>query len=211
MAINILISVSAGGNGEFYEKAVARAGGDPVCRYAPTSLEGFDGLLLAGGADVAPRFYGQQDCGSEGIDAVRDKAEFALLSEAGERGVPVLGICRGMQVINVWAGGTLFQNIPGHRADDGFTDHDVTACGMLREIYGEKIHVNSSHHQAVDRPGGGFTVTAVCGDVAEAMEHDSLPVIAVQFHPEKMKIGDALFSRWIGKIREGKEKCSDIS
>ncbi len=207
MAARILISVSARGNSSFYETAVERAGGVPVARYAPRSADGFDGLLLAGGADVAPRFYGRENLGSRGIDEIRDEAEFRLLSQAAEAGLPVLGICRGMQVINVWAGGTLAQDISGHRDGDGFTEHEITADGVLKTLYGGRFICNSSHHQAVDTVGKGFRITAWCGKVPEAMRHASLPVCAVQFHPERMEDGDILFRWWIERVKQ----CSGIS
>jgi putative glutamine amidotransferase len=104
--------------------------------------------------------------------------------------VPVLGICRGLQLLNVWAGGTLHQHVPDHArydipATDGVDELAIAPGSVLRELYGERHHVNSLHHQAVDRVADGWVVTARSVDgTVEALEWPGRDVVAVQWHPE---------------------------
>lgn len=175
-----------------YLEAVAAAGGIPSAAYLPDGGEKYDGLILAGGGDVDPALYGQPNLGSADVDLRRDLAELALLDEFLSRGKPVLGICRGHQLINIWAGGDLIQDL-GDRAaaHGGETDrvHPVRAAegSLMEQLYGDSIWVNSSHHQGVGRLGRGLRLTALSEDgVVETMEHRTLPLISVQFHPERM-------------------------
>ena len=198
------ILISIGSKGENYVRAVERAGGIACAQYCPVPDLSFDGLILAGGGDVEPWRYREGNCGSREFDSARDKAELALLDAFVQAGKPVLGICRGHQIINVWAGGTLIQDLGEgneiHRRIDKDKVHDICAEGVLQELYGKRFAVNSAHHQAVAEPGNGLRVTARTEDgVVEAMEHESLPVFTVQFHPERMtgsetEDGGAVFS-----------------
>lgn len=140
-----------------------------------------------------PSYFGQEDRGSLGIDRDRDQAELALLDAFLGKGKPVLAICRGHQVVNVWLGGDLIQDLgernPLHLRMDRDQVHQIrTQPGsFLHRLYGEEFPVNSHHHQAVDRLGRGLRATAYADDgVVEAIEHESFPLIAVQFHPERM-------------------------
>ncbi len=123
---------------------------------------------------------------------LRDAFEIALLDAAVNSGLPVLGICRGPQLINIAAGGTLHQHLPEHAATEGppdATPHTVTTTegSQLREMYGPEVAVNSLHHQAVDRLGDGYIATAHSPDgIIEGIEHTELPILAVQWHPELM-------------------------
>lgn len=190
--MKILIS-TGGGDPSNYLAAVTAAGGDPVAAYLPAPGEEYAGLVLAGGGDMDPAFFGQENWASKNIDLARDRAELALLDWFLERGRPVLGICRGHQAANVWAGGDLVQDlgeplVPFH---SGAADlvHPVRAGegSLLHRLYGPVFPVNSAHHQAVGRVGRGFAVTARSeGGVIEAMEHEILPLITTQFHPERM-------------------------
>lgn len=155
----------------------------------------FDGFVLTGGGDVDPSWYGEEReplCGAS--DAERDAFEMALFREASALLKPILGICRGIQVINVALGGTLWQDLPSqhpgtHATTDGTGEprHPVTTAGFLRTLTGrEELTVNSYHHQAVKTLGGGLRAAGVSRDgVVEAVEHLSLPYCrAVQWHPE---------------------------
>ena len=167
-----------------YEDALSLVG----ARCVETPWEA-DLLLLPGGGDVHPRFYGQQINGSTDIDAARDGRELALVDEFLRAGKPVVGICRGLQLLNVYFGGTLRQHIEGHSQIDGVDRlHAInTAPGLLRTLYGARFTVNSAHHQAVGTLGEELQVLACAPDgTVEAIAHESLPVFAVQWHPERL-------------------------
>lgn len=159
-------------------------------------LDGVSGLVITGGRDLNPAGYGQAPhAATDQPDTTRDAWEFALLLEALHRGLPVLGICRGAQVLNVARGGTLHQHLPdvlgdcGHRAGNGvFTPMPVhTVAGTrLAELVGAGCQVQCYHHQAIAELGADLIVSARDDDgVIEAIE---LPgedfVLAVQWHPE---------------------------
>jgi putative glutamine amidotransferase len=190
-----------------YVTAVERAGGlalllvpgEATTEDPDLLLDRIDGLLLAGGADVDPGFYGAEPHPeTKETWPERDRFELALTRRALERGMPLLGICRGMQLLNVALGGTLVQHLPEtvgherHRAAPGrFGDHEVRlAPGTLacRAGGGERVGVKSHHHQGVGRLGEGIEVTGwgVDDDLIEAIE---LPghefALGVAWHPEE--------------------------
>lgn len=195
MRPRILISGSDGSRLN-YENAVAAAGGEPCSFYLPPLDGGYDALLLAGGGDIAPERFSQSDAGSTEIDPARDEIEFALTRLYLAAGKPILGICRGHQVLNVVLGGTLLQDIGDplhlfHTRGDLPEDriHPVHACkgNFLYDIYGPVFPVNSSHHQVVDRLGEDLKAAAWSeSGLVEALEHATLPVRSVQWHPERM-------------------------
>lgn len=199
MKPHILISTPEGSYPN-YVNAVTEAGGIPDARYCPSVDLSCDGLLLAGGGDVDPAYFGQENQGSTEIDRPRDAAELALAEAYLSAGKPILGICRGHQVLNIALGGTLIQDLPAdlklfHSQDpDTRADriHPVRATegSLLCQFYGPLFSVTSTHHQVVDQLGTGLHVTARSeAGLAEAMEHKSLPVLCVQFHPERMAYG----------------------
>ncbi len=160
-------------------------------------LDSLDGLVLTGGYDLDPASYGQQPHPTtDEPRTARDAFEFALLRGALDRGLPVLGICRGAQILNAAFGGTLHQHLPdvlghnGHRAGDAvFTKVPVrTVAGTrLAELMGESAEASCYHHQAIDKVGEGLVVSAWDADgVVEGLE---LPgdgfMVAVQWHPER--------------------------
>ena len=193
MEPGILIS-TGGGDAANYLAAVEAAGGRGSAQYLPEPDLGYDGLLLAGGGDMDPALFGQADRGSRGIDPARDRAELALLDAFLGAGKPVLAVCRGHQVVNVWAGGDLIQDLDPalavfHGGGEEDRVHPIRAVegSLLRRLYGPVFPVNSSHHQVLGRLGKGLAVTARSeGGVIEAVEHEHLPLICVQFHPERM-------------------------
>lgn len=160
-----------------------------------------DGLLLSGGVDVDPHHYGEEPRPGLGkIDVGKDRVEISLITRAIETGLPILGICRGIQMLNVAAGGTLYQDISmssktvlKHRqeAPGSYATHaiDVQEGSHLLDILGKPtIRVNSFHHQAVKEPVPGFAISAVARDgIVEGIEKaDHSFAIGVQFHPELM-------------------------
>jgi putative glutamine amidotransferase len=191
-----------------YVTAVQRAGGvalllppDPTAEDAPDEwLDLLDGLLLAGGADIDPAAYGAEpDPHTIGSVPERDAFEMALALRAMERDVPLLGVCRGMQVMNVARGGTLIQHLPadkGHedhrRALGTFegADHDVRIAedSLAARVTGERRHATKSHHhQGVDAIGDGLEVSgwATVDELPEAIEDPSRRfALGVQWHPE---------------------------
>ncbi len=167
------------------------------------TAESFDGLLLTGGGDVHPRFYERsQEIGmAKRVDEQRDEFEFELLGRALDADIPVLGVCRGMQLINVFLDGSLVVDLVSAGSDDHtspanrITVHKLSIVphSTLHALTGEtEIEVNSYHHQAVDRLGRGLAASAYSPDgVIEAIEwafKDGMPFLAaVQWHPERTK------------------------
>ena len=201
-----------------YCRAVAAAGGAPLLIPSPGDPEMarpifdlLDGLLFTGGPDIDPAHYGEPiHPGCERIDANRDTTELALLGWVREGGLPTLGICRGLQLINVGFGGTLYQDIPterptplDHRASVPQPSHPshtlrVAQSSRLMSVLGAaSIPANSLHHQAIDSLAPGFLATAHSEDgVIEAIESSDLPfVVAVQCHPEHLYEADGLWLR----------------
>lgn len=189
-----------------YLDAVHRAGGlaliiPPVAEIAPAAaLDRVDALLLIGGADIDPAAYGAEPHPETlGTKPERDAAEIALTREAWDRDLPMLGICRGMQLMNVAAGGTLAQHLedevghPDHRRVKGTfdqADHDVVLSpgSLAARAAGEERHATKSHHhQGVAELGAGLEVTgrAVMDDLPEAIEAPAKTwALGVQWHPE---------------------------
>ena len=179
-----------------YARGVIEAGGIPV--HIPIDVdpavigERLDGLLLTGGTDIDPALYGV-DPVAELLDPEpeRDSLELGLLTAALEVGIPVLGICRGIQLVNVHQGGTLHQHVPEHSRFElpvDTTIHKVkfTSGSTLHNLYGAAAEVNSLHHQTVADVGRGLLVTAQADDgTVEGLEKDD-SVVAVQWHPELM-------------------------
>ena len=174
----------------------------PVCSKADASEAAarMDGLLITGGQDVAPEIYGQTDEGTCDCEPqAYDETDIAMYTAFRDAGKPIYGICRGIQLINAAEGGTLIQDIPsvlGQEHNQRNVSHDELIDGTLHTVTcvpGTKLHdylgtvtrVNSFHHQAVDRPAPGFTVSAYAPDgIIEAIEKDR--ITAVQWHPERM-------------------------
>ena len=165
-------------------------------------LAGVDGLVLTGGEDVAPEYFGQARHPRLGrVSQARDATEMALIASARRLRMPVLAICRGIQVLNVECGGSLIQDIAAQRAGalehDGHTGPRNAALHAVELVEGsivasatnaQRIEVNSLHHQAIDRLGEGLRVTGTAPDgIIEAVEsEDDWWVLAVQWHPEEM-------------------------
>ncbi|MCH5259329.1 MAG: gamma-glutamyl-gamma-aminobutyrate hydrolase family protein [Lachnospiraceae bacterium] len=152
-------------------------------------------LLLPGGGDITPAFFGQQNHGSRNIDTELDILQIQTLSLFMEQKKPVLGICKGLQIINVHQGGTINQHIDTantHEWKGHDQQHHVYHNGLNRQnfffqLYGTSTLVNSAHHQAIDLLGRDLAVVCRAGDnIVEGIMHTTLPVIAVQWHPERI-------------------------
>ena len=176
-----------------YEKALLASG----FTFSYCDYENCDGLLLPGGGDIAPCLYGAANQGSRNINLKLDIFELFLIRKFLSHNKPILGICRGMQVINVFFGGTLTQNMIGH---SGNTDAE-TPCkfyGEFRQFYGEKAIVPCNHHQAVKKLGKNLKIGAAASDnVIEAIIFNN--VIGTQFHPERSD-NLAVFNLFLSKF-----------
>ena len=190
----VKILLSYGTDTKNYIDAIEALGAEAAGKYLPDIDTNYDGLLLCGGCDIDPQRYGEQINGAVNIDTARDEVEFKLLRAFIEAGKPVMGICRGHQLINVFFGGSLYQDLPETNLHKGPPNtkemiHEVTATpnSIVGRLYGEKFTVNSVHHQAVKVLGADLCVTSLWdGRYVEAMEHKSLPIFSVQWHPERM-------------------------
>ncbi len=192
-----------------YVRSVLSAGGVPIilspllgASFAMRALDGVDGLLLSGGEDIHPAWYGADPSPLlYPPSRERDLFELALFAAARQRALPILGICRGIQLVNVALGGTLFQDLPSERPgpvphDPGGTrdarSHEVRlqeGSRAARALGRTNLSVNSFHHQGVDRLAGGLVASGWSGDgLIEAAESTgSSPwLLAVQWHPEEM-------------------------
>ena len=205
---------------EPYFQSVVMAGGAPVLIPVITDIytlssivEELDGLIFSGGGDINPEYLGEAPIPELGdTDACRDEYDFLLLKLAFDRQVPVFGICRGHQLINVAFGGTLYQDIHAQHSKEALSHsqeeardvatHTVTLAPFLSKLQAalyfseasshrlsSSIAVNSIHHQAVKDPAPEFVATATAPDgVNEAMEHPEYPIFSVQWHPEPMAV-----------------------
>jgi len=184
-------------NQDYIDYAEA-AGADVLLALPGTDTERLaelaDGLILTGGGDICPDLYGQENTYSEFTDPDRDRFEMSLTEAFLRRGKGIFGICRGLQVLNVYFGGTLLQDLQIQRGVDHFGGifHParVPEGSFLEPFLGRAAVVNSFHHQAVDRLGGGLVPAAFAGNsedgLIEAFRHETLPVWAVQWHPERI-------------------------
>lgn len=204
---------------ETYIQSVIQAGGAPVVIPATTDLrvltavvQDLDGILMSGGGDINPLFVGEEPLPAlQDVDTLRDRYDLLLIRLASNRQIPLMGICRGHQMLNAAFGGTLYQDIYS-QADTDVIKHSQK---MAREEASHTVHledgcviaVNSFHHQAVKDVAPEFVQTAVAPDgINEGMRHPEKSVFSVQWHPEAMAIhGDeeaqALFNHFIEEAR----------
>lgn len=218
-----------------YVESITGAGGIPIClplgveKESDTLFEVLDGLLLTGGVDVHPHFYKEEPHQELGeVMLQRDQFEIALTHHALNQGIPILAICRGLQILNVALGGTLYQDIytqckgtvilHSQKAERSVATHfvDIEEKSKLYEIVGKKrIAVNSMHHQSIKEVGNYINVVAKARDgIIEAAEMDETIhpyCLAVQWHPEEMAVMEdepakKLFSSFVNATLEYKNK-----
>lgn len=209
---------------EDYVQAVLKAGATPLIlplcediNVIKQMIACLDGLIITGGEDIHPSYYHEEPltvCGE--FDYHRDCYEFMLMAAFEATNKPILGICRGAQALNVYFGGTLYQDLSlkldctiMHRqtGSRGFGCHaiEVVANQFLGSIYQSGDLINSYHHQAVKDLGKGLVIAAISKDgVIEAFQHQTKPIYAVQFHPEVMVENDKkalqLFKQFVERI-----------
>ena len=162
--------------------------------YEKTGLKNIDGIIIPGGVDVNPALYSEENTDSVNIDDDLDRLEMRIIAEAVEKRIPILGSCRGHQILNVFFGGSLIQNVEHtdvHKAIgtiDRTHETNVDKDSFIYRIYNSEIvSVNSAHHQAVKKLGKNLRPVQWSGDgLIEAVCHESLPIFSVQWHPERM-------------------------
>lgn len=192
--MEIKILLLALGKEQNYINALKYVGAIPTVYSKDVNSTEYDGLLLCGGSDIHPSYYGQEINGSVDINIERDRQEFTVLNEFINTGKPILGICRGCQLLNVALGGTLIQDLENKHIHSPVTTGDAvhrvnaTSSCIMSNLYGDIFYVNSHHHQAIDKLGSGLIATLSCDGVIEAIEHKEKPYFAVQFHPERMML-----------------------
>jgi len=193
---------------EYYIDLVSANGGIPLLLPSIADLvdvaeivRRLDGLIITGGPDVAPELYGEENRDARGVSLLRDNYEIALATEAKRQVRPLLGICRGVQVMNVAFGGSLIQDIPkecptthshvrGPDQVDNIHPIQLTRDSFLTPLFaGEELLVNSSHHQAVKTPGNGLTIVALSDDglVEAVQDFSQFCLVGVQWHPERLQ------------------------
>ena len=201
-----------------YEKYVAKLPAVPVTTLSPGTLSSCDALILPGGGDITPAFFGEINTASRNIDTELDILQFQAIYYALRLSLPILGICKGMQVINVAFGGTITQDLPTasrHRYENGDQYHKtlISESSCLHELYGREMTVNSAHHQGVARLGNDLLAIQWCPDdgCVEALIHEHLPILGLQWHPERLDAAVSgvdgspvlsLLSAWIYAFRE---------
>jgi len=192
-----------------YPQSVALAGGLPVeltrDADAKETIDHLDGLVLTGGADLDPEHYDEEPDENIGeLEPDRDAWEMALLAAAREKGIPILAVCRGLQLVNVVFGGTLRQHVelddgvghPQWNVDGHVRTHQVNVVEgtITSELFPDEMAVNSLHHQVVEEVGKGLIVSAKAPDgIVEGLESPVEHIVAVQWHPELLTKPDSTF------------------
>ena len=201
----IRIAVAFGGEGsESAEEIVSMLtshGAEAEIVTADADVSDYDGLVLPGGGDIDPSRYGEENTDSSDIDLYLDDVQFTLADKFIQAKKPVLGICRGGQVLNVYFGGTLNQDISGHKDRSQHTS--IAAGSILSSLYGNSLDVYSFHHQSAKDIGSDLNITMRSDDgTVEGCEHAYLPVIGLQWHPEYMdSTGSKIFEYFIQMCR----------
>ena len=179
-----------------YPDAIAAAGAVPVvtAEHCPEELAKFcDGLVLSGGEDIEPEIFGETILNDTVVlDTIRSQFEIPLIHAFMKENKPILAICRGSQILSCILGGDLWQDLAEQKNlchNDKNLRHEVSCAegSLLHRLFGDKVKVNSTHHQAVRNVAPGFWVSALSEEgIVEAYEHPTLPIWATQFHPERL-------------------------
>ena len=191
-----MVMIYGQGSFDSYREALAAVGVETVVSQDTAVARRCGGLLLPGGGDI----FG-----------ALDRRETAVINAFVCRRQPILGICRGMQALNVYFGGTLYDRIEGHQLAAGDMVHVTRAAGVMARLLGETPAVTSNHHQAVKALGQGLMACQWTADgVVEAIVHETLPVLGVQYHPERQSFrrrrddasdAAALFRWWAAQVK----------
>ncbi len=175
-----------------YERAMGHLGILAETSLHVPDIGDYDGLILPGGGDIDPKLFGQLPGGTRFFDPELDRLQLAVLDAFVMDRKPVLGICKGMQMINIYFGGDICQHLSvsfghEHRGVDQIHGSRAVKGSFLERLYGESFPVNSAHHQGVECPGRGIEYVQFAPDgVVEGLRHRYLPVTGVQWHPERL-------------------------
>ena len=174
---------------ENYIGASEQSGFEVITDLSPNeAAKECDAILFSGGSDINPKLYGEELTLSEGIDDKRDNDEYEYLDAFNKVNKPIFGICRGIQIINVYFGGSLYQHI-GDNHKDGSHNINVIKNSFIDKAYPDGMRSNSSHHQAVKKMAPGFKISAISDEgIIEAIECPEKNIYATQFHPERMTL-----------------------
>lgn len=169
---------------------VKRSGATLTEINSTTDISSYDGLLVPGGRDVDPSMYGEKPAGAMDYSKAFDQEQIKIIDKFVKAGKPILAVCRGSQIMNVYFGGTLYQDISGHR---GSVNTYTVSGSILRNLCGSSQTVSCGHHQAVKRLGDGLVATMLTsGGIVEGYEHAYLPIIGIQWHPEVMSLSSEI-------------------
>lgn len=187
-----------------YEHFLAANGFSFLTTLTPEDVCCCTGLLLPGGGDITPGFFGEKNKGSRQIDTELDILQFQALELCIRQHKPVLGICKGMQLINIAFGGTILQDMPRHclhlySGQDLYHPVCTESDSVLQKLYGPCIncaYVNSAHHQCLHRLGSHLQIIQRCSldHCPEAIAHTTLPILGVQWHPERLDPASTMLS-----------------
>lgn len=194
-----------------YENFIKALPAMPLTTLSPAELSHCNALILPGGGDITPAFFGEHNTGSRNIDTELDILQFQALEFGMRMCLPILGICKGMQLINVALGGTIIQDMPDsshHRylGRDQYHTTTIAKDSCLHPLYGNEAIVNSAHHQCIGQLGKNLRPIQWCTEDAcvEAIAHESLPILGLQWHPERLNRPEAsgapilhLLAAWI--------------
>lgn len=176
-----------------YERYISSIPAVPHVTLSIGELSACDALVLPGGGDITPAFFGERNAGSFNIDTELDILQLQAFDYACRLSLPVLGICKGMQIINVALGGTITQDLPTacyhkYQGHDQYHITDILEGSCLHKLYGKYATVNSAHHQAVKKLGVGLQAIQWCpiDNTVEAVAHQTLPILGLQWHPERI-------------------------
>lgn len=177
---------------ENYVDILKYLGAEPVVTLHPESVYSFDGLLLPGGGDICPSYFDQPVIDTRTADPELNRLQFHVLYQFFHTHKPILGICKGMQLINVFFGGDIRQHLEKdglHQWNGKDQWHGTVSekSSILYKLYGPKYNVNSAHHQSIHNVGQDLTVIQHSTDgIPEGISHEFLPILGVQWHPERM-------------------------
>lgn len=172
--------------------ALATLGAEGYAVLDEQNFDRYDALILPGGADISPDLFGEENIGSRKIDRKRDVRQLEITDIFVEAKKPILGVCKGHQLLNVYFGGTVHQHIPEferHQWEEMDKAHGSTCTPgcFLEKLYGLSFTINSAHHQALGKIADCFAIIQYSDDnVLEGMVHKTLPIIGLQWHPERM-------------------------